>query len=381
MSTPSLIRGIPIDAEFVERPNRFITKARLKNGDIVDAFMPNPGRLGELLLPDAPLLLEKASVSTIRKTKFTVAAVYHGQKPIGLNTLRTNSIVAHLLQNRLIPGLKGTRIVGSEVRYKNSRFDFLVENSSQEQFYLEVKSVTLAGNGIAMFPDAITERGKRHLRELSHLSNPRTNSLVIFLVQGKDKDLFMPDYHTDIAFARTMMDVRGEVTFVPVAIEWDETLKLQEAVKNLTIPWQYIATQLSDSGGYILLIQIDRHTTINVGSLGLLSVEPGYYIYVGSAMKGLTARLARHVRRQKTMRWHIDYLRKISVGIRTFPIRSPTRIELPLASDIGQIYKPCFPGFGSSDSVLHTHLFYSRTDPAREASFQNILQNYRFIRP
>ena len=381
MSRLSLVRGTPIKAEFVTRPNRFVAKCCLKDGSVVDAFMPNPGRLGELLLPGARMILEETSFHANRRTRFTVAAVYRQDMLIGLNTLKANSIVSHLIKHQMVPGLEEIRTVSSEVAHGRSRFDFLVENETGMRFFLEVKSVTLCGNGIAMFPDAVTARGSRHLLELAKLSEPGAKSVVLFLVQGKGQEMFVPDYHTDLDFARIMFQVRNSVKYVPAAIDWDMELKLKDSVDVLNIPWHFISKRLADTGAYLLTLRIDRCSKINIGALGGLEIRCGYYIYVGSGMSNLSTRIARHLRRRKKLRWHIDYLCDVADRIQAFPVRSPWAIETEIATEVARLYEPCLPGFGSSDSPLSTHLFFSETNPVAHEAFQSLLQQFRFVRP
>ena len=122
-------------------------------------------------------------------------------------------------------------------------------------------------------------------------------------------------------------------------------------------------------------------TQVRVGSLGLINLAPGYYLYVGSAMNGLTARVSRHMRLRKKMHWDVDYIRQVSDKFVAYPVRTPLSIECDLAEAVGDLFEPVIPGFGASDSALGTHLFFSKTDPSLLRQFQLILENFRFIRP
>ena len=239
MERPELVKGSHIYAKFVERINRFVVRCHSDDIGEVDAFMANPGRLGELLIPGAYIVLEKSAKSATRKTLYSAAGVYSDDTLIGLNTHHTNRIANYLLQKRLVPGLERVDVVDSEVSHKRSRFDFLVSEEGIRLF-LEVKSVSLSGNGIAMFPDAVTERGRRHLNELADLSGPEKTNIILFVVQGSWTDLFMPDYHTDLEFSRTMLEERGRLRIIPVGVKWDRSLRLSDSVRLLTIPWDFI---------------------------------------------------------------------------------------------------------------------------------------------
>jgi sugar fermentation stimulation protein A len=179
-----------VRAVFVDRPNRFLVRCLLDGRKFVEAQMPNPGRLAELLLPGATLHLSEvapvAASSPVgrrrpegtrsgsgtagRKTRYTAWAVERDQRPVFLHTHKTNAVARYLLDRGRVPGLDSARVVRTEVTHGRSRFDFLMEDECGT-FPLEVKSVTLFGNGAAMFPDAVTERGRRHLVELAELGD------------------------------------------------------------------------------------------------------------------------------------------------------------------------------------------------------------------
>ena len=189
-------------ATFVDRPNRFLVRCRRDSGRIVEAFMPNPGRMRELLLPNAVLYITPAN-SAARKTKFTAVAVLRDDAPVFLHTHLNNQVAHHLLANGRVPTLEDVTLIGSEVRVGHSRFDFEVEEEGRRR-YVEVKSVTLFGRGVAMFPDAITERGRRHIEELAALGSRKRKHVILFLVHTPTVQTFLPDYHTDIEFSRSL---------------------------------------------------------------------------------------------------------------------------------------------------------------------------------
>ena len=377
----SLVQGSYIEALFVDRPNRFVVKARTEDDSIVEAYLPNTGNLSDLLFPGARMVLETPLSPGKRKTHLTASAVYRNDRLIGLSAVKATSVAAFLIENMMVPGLEETHLIGSEVRFGRHRFDFMIEDVRGKKFFMEVKSVSSCVNGIAMFPDAITVRGSKHLLELAKASEPDANSVVLFLVQGDKTDLFIPNYHTDLSFATTMLSTRNYVRYIPVAVEWESNMTLSDSVKLLDIPWDFVESQIVDTGAYLLILRVDYPSVINVGSLGNLEITAGYYIYVGSGMQSLSARIARHMRKRKQFRWHVDYLRKIANHVQSIPVRSSRSIEIDLASEISRIYISCFPGFGASDSPLSTHLFYSSTHPSNDKAFNSILHRFRFTRP
>ena len=186
-----------LEARFIDRPNRFLTRVEYE-GHIVDSHLPDPGRLKELLKPGVRILIKKES-GIHRKTKFSTQAVYYGKTLISLNTLLPNQFIAHLLHQKRIDFLKKWEIYQKEVPYGRHRFDFQLKRGS-EYMYLEIKSVTLVENEIAQFPDAVTERGKRHVEHLGRMAEEGICTMVLFVVQRNDAKLFKPKWERDMKF-------------------------------------------------------------------------------------------------------------------------------------------------------------------------------------
>lgn len=192
-----------IEAEFIERPNRFLTRVKL-NGNIVNSHLPDPGRLKELLIPGAQLLLKQEN-GINRKTQFSTQAVYSGKTLISLNTLIPNRFVSYLLKNHGLSFLQKWKFQKQEVSYGNSRFDFQLKNDDA-LMVLEVKSVTLVEKEIAKFPDAVTERGRRHIRHLAELAAEGLDVMVLFVVQRPDAEYFQPHWERDPKFSSALFE-------------------------------------------------------------------------------------------------------------------------------------------------------------------------------
>ena len=130
------MEGEIIRARFVSRPNRFLVQCEAGQNKKIRAFLPNPGRLWELLLPGATLYLRRDKRMERRprkrKTQHTVLAVERDGWPIFLHTHETNGVAQHLLENELVPPLNGSRIIQAEVRVGRSRFDFLLSHEGKE---------------------------------------------------------------------------------------------------------------------------------------------------------------------------------------------------------------------------------------------------------
>ena len=367
-----------VEAEFLSRPNRFLIQCKCA-GRILSAFLPNPGRLQELLLPGRTIYLVKGARSLDRKTRYTAVAVDRDGQPIMLHTHLTNEVARYLLQKRKIPGLESARIVKSEVEVGRSRFDFLLEEGSK-LILLEVKSCTLVGKGIAMFPDAVTERGARHLKELAKISEEGIRAILLLIVHWPFAKHFMPDFHTDLSFSRVFLQTRDQVEVIPLSVRWGQDLSLSPHVRVLNVPWDTIEKEAKDRGSYLLILNLKRNRKIDVGKLGEVHFRKGFYIYVGSAMANLSKRMERHRRLRKQRHWHIDELRAIAEFHSILAIRASDRLECEVAKAMSQIAEWSVPKFGSTDCSCETHLFGISNDPIQSEDFQKLVQYFRMDR-
>ncbi|MDA8126675.1 MAG: DNA/RNA nuclease SfsA [Deltaproteobacteria bacterium] len=364
---------------FIGRPNRFVIQCATEEG-VLDAYLPNPGRLWELLLPGRIVYLEKKRPGGAGALNHTAVAVEREGIPLLLHTHANNTVAAALLRQKRIPGLEETTLIRAEVKMGNSRFDFLLERDGKP-FYLEVKSCTLVGNGsIAMFPDAVTARGKRHLEELSALNRRGTACGVLFLIHWPKARFFLPDYHTDPAFARTFAECREDLLIKAVALSWRSDFTLAPGVREAVIPWETLAKEAKDSGCYFLLLHLPRAVTVPVGSLGALPFSAGYYLYVGSARRALAKRLERHLRNQSTRHWHIDYLKVHADRRVAIPIRSSAPLEHALAQAVRAIADDTVEAFGASDCDCPGHLFRFSENPLQKQPFIDLLLQFRIDR-
>jgi sugar fermentation stimulation protein A len=375
---PFLPFGKTIRARFLERPNRFLVLCEIE-GRTVEAFLPNPGRLQELLFPDSALSLIAEPPSPLRKTHFTVVAVERDGRPIMLHTHRTNDVARYLIDHTMVPALADAKVERAEVPVGHSRFDFLL-SGPDGKVYLEVKSCTLIGRKAAMFPDAVTARGARHLLELAELSRNGIRTAVLFVVHWPDVEVFMPDYHTDLHFAETLLKVHDRVQIIPVSVGWNRDLSLSDTIRVLPVPWDYIEEEAKDRGSYLFMLKLDNDIRVGVGSLGRVAFRKGFYIYVGSAMANLTKRIERHLRLRKLHHWHIDALRDVARVHATLPVRSSVRLECDLAQAVSAFAEWTVPGFGSSDCSCPTHLFGMTKDPLDLPRFHEMLQYFRMDR-
>ena len=187
-------------ATFLSRPNRFIANCLL-NGVEVVCHVKNTGRCRELLLSGATVYLDEPS-GRERKTKYDLVAVEKhlpdgSSLLINMDSQAPNTAVAELLSlGRLFPDAS---LIRREVTKGNSRFDFSVEQGDKIT-YFEVKGVTLEDGGIASFPDAPTERGVKHIKELIELKRQGFGAAILFVIQMKGISEFRPNDLTHRAF-------------------------------------------------------------------------------------------------------------------------------------------------------------------------------------
>ena len=180
-----------ISGKLIKRYKRFFADVQLDNNkEIVTAHCPNTGSMLGLLGEGNAVKLSETNKKD-RKLKFTLEIIKSNGASVGVNTHRANRIVEAALLSNKIKSIKKIIHLQREVRYgENSRIDFLV-NNKDEEIYIEVKNVTLSlKKGIAEFPDAITERGSKHLKELSKIKDKKTRAIMLYLIQRDDCKYF-----------------------------------------------------------------------------------------------------------------------------------------------------------------------------------------------
>lgn len=187
------------EARFISRPNRFIARVML-NDEELTVHVKNTGRCRELLTENARVILEKSS-NPNRKTQYDLIAVYKGDTLVNMDSQSPNKAVCEWLKAGGF--LENPTLVKPESTFGKSRLDFYEENEN-EKAYIEVKGVTLEENGVARFPDAPTERGKKHLSELINAKSQGYRAAVVFVIQMKGCHLFEPNYVTDKPFAEEL---------------------------------------------------------------------------------------------------------------------------------------------------------------------------------
>ncbi len=415
------------EALFLRRPNRFLIVAvDPETGEELACHCPNPGSIAELTVPGTRLILERRPKGG--KTAWTAAAVRYegsgdvtiggqsrndggdvtvggqsinggGRAIVPLYSARANQVAATLLIPKLFPH---ARKVQPEYTLGSSRFDFFVEDSGGSHHLIEIKACSLVECGIAMFPDAPSLRALKHLEELAELSGQGYKTHVIFMIMHGRPERFIPNLHSDPAFAAALGRFAGQVECRAYALHVDENGKAglagcveitsngnrtglaglagPSSIGDAEVPIDLSHTKLaeSDSGSYMMLLRLEHRAEIAVGSLGAIAFESGWYIYCGSAKKGLSKRVARHQKKTgKALHWHIDYLVPYAASIKVLPLYSYANLECSLAEALAGIKGAAVQHFGSTDCGCTSHLFHFDSDPMKTKEFLDILFLFR----
>lgn len=193
----------------IKRYKRFLADIELENNEILTVHCPNSGSMRGCSKPGSPVIISYSD-NPKRKYAWTLEMVQVGDIWVGVNTARTNKIVHEALTRGIIDKWGKILSIRTEVRVsEKSRLDFLLETAAG-QVYLEVKNCSLAKNGTAMFPDAITSRGTRHLAELARLAGQGFHCAVLFCIQRGDATQFAPAVEIDPVYSKTLAAVRKE---------------------------------------------------------------------------------------------------------------------------------------------------------------------------
>lgn len=195
-----------IKGTLVRRYNRFLADVELESGEKITAHCANPGSMMGLSDPGNKVLLSTVN-DPRRRFKHQLEIVYAGRVAVGIHTGRPNSIVAEAITAGKVRELVGYATLRREIQTSaESRLDMVLGGNGMRPCYVEVKNVTLAQDGIGYFPDAITERGTRHLGELVNLVREGNRAMVFFLAQRADVTVFRPADHIDPMFGEALRD-------------------------------------------------------------------------------------------------------------------------------------------------------------------------------
>lgn len=221
------LTDIPYDSEavFIKRPNRFLAYVDIVfpcHEKAVSAHVHDPGRLKELLYEGNRLLLRKAD-NPNRKTAYDVVAAKYLGHTILINSAYHRKISEKIFSHEEISPFGKIIKARAEVRYGQSRFDFLLTGDTGEDIWVETKGCTLTIEGRAQFPDAPTARGRRHLEELMKIKEEGKRAAVIFLVFRPDSLSFSPKRDTDPEFSNALEEAYEKgVEIYPLLLEYKD---------------------------------------------------------------------------------------------------------------------------------------------------------------
>lgn len=201
-----------VHARLIKRYKRFLADVRLDNDEIVTVHCPNTGSMKNCVEENAEIWMSDSD-NPKRKYRYTWEYLKTSRDHyIGINAGKANQLVQSAIRDDLVPSLAGYEAIRPEVKYgdENSRIDLLLEGVDRRDCYVEVKSVTLLedppARGIGYFPDAVTERGAKHLRELTKVAQSGARSVLFFCVQHTGIQEVRPADHIDSEYGKLLRE-------------------------------------------------------------------------------------------------------------------------------------------------------------------------------
>jgi sugar fermentation stimulation protein A len=193
-----------------KRYKRFLSDITLKDGQEVTAHVANTGSMKMCWAPGW-----KVAVTYVddpkRKLKYSLQMTHNGKTWIGINTSLTNKLVKEALENEVIKELNGYEKIKPEAKVLDSRIDFLLTSEGEPECYVEVKNVTLISEskkGQGLFPDAVSTRGQKHLKDLIKLKKQGQRAVMLYICQREDIEFFSPASDIDPEYARLLKEAK-----------------------------------------------------------------------------------------------------------------------------------------------------------------------------
>lgn len=226
----------PIHATFLQRYKRFFADVRLADGTLVTCHCPNSGTMKTCAEAGRPALISDHGEGTKRKLRYTLEAVHMGDAWVNVNTMHPNHAVDEAVRDNQVAELSGYATRTREVVYGrggHSRIDLLLEgHPSLPRAYVEVKNTTLREGNLALFPDAVTERGQKHLEELMRVVKQGDRGVIFFFVGRADCTRMSPADAIDPAYGKLLRRAvkRGVEALAYRALIEPSGITLQERV-------------------------------------------------------------------------------------------------------------------------------------------------------
>jgi sugar fermentation stimulation protein A len=226
---PPLISGT-----LISRYKRFLADVQLDSGEIVTAHCPNSGAMTGCSEPGRKVFISFHD-DPRRKLKYTWQLIDMPTSLVGVNTMIPNRLVAQSVKQGLIRDLLDYNNIFSEIKVgNNSRIDLLLENSPKDRCYVEVKNCTLVEKKQALFPDAVTTRGKKHLVELQALVTQGHRCVMFYLIQRMDAQHFSPADEIDPGYGK---ELRKAVTNGVEILVYDVRIDYEQIKIHQKVPY------------------------------------------------------------------------------------------------------------------------------------------------
>ncbi len=211
-----------IPGKLIRRYKRFLADVELENVEVVSAHCTNSGSMISCIEEGAAVYLSPAT-DPKRKTRFTWEMILINNKWVGINTNIPNILVYEAVRDRAIPALDQYTNVRREVKFEDSRFDVYAENET-EKCFIEVKNVSMKVGDAALFPDAVTSRGRKHLETLIRVKQQGMRAIMVYVVQRMDVKSFGPARHIDPDYADSLQKaIRTGVEVIALQAEVSPT--------------------------------------------------------------------------------------------------------------------------------------------------------------
>ena len=229
------------EGKILKRYKRFLADIQLSSGEIITAHTANTGSMKTCWEPGWKVLISFHD-NPKRKLKYSLEMTSNGHTWIGINTSLPNKLAKEAIENGLIKELKGYPLIKPEVKTGNSRIDLLLSKekeaeSKKDQFFVEIKNVTLKGENhqkkAALFPDAVSVRGQKHIQELIKLHKEGYNAALLFIVQREDVEYFTPAHEIDPLYSNLLKEAAAEGVLI---LAYQCTMSKEEIVVNRSIP-------------------------------------------------------------------------------------------------------------------------------------------------
>jgi sugar fermentation stimulation protein A len=231
-------KGLPwpelIPGKLLKRYKRFLADVGLENGTTITAHCPNSGSMQACSEPGRPVFVSFHD-NPKRKLKYTWELIQMPGSLVGVNTQVPNRLVYHSILNGMVKELRGYDTVKREVKVgQHSRLDLMLSGPGRRSCFVEVKNCTLVDDGVALFPDAVTTRGRKHLLELQTLVAEGCRCAMFYLIQRMDARVFKPADHIDPAYGQALREtVRKGVE----VLAYDVHIDRQQIVLNSKVPY------------------------------------------------------------------------------------------------------------------------------------------------